>query len=168
MHYFFCTHESNLQNMQMHLRVCKTGHVCANVCVSERPGCAGCSRASRFISLPSKTPRAPERVHVSTTSAPRQHHASTASAPRRHRDHCQVKLPEPPNGSVSGLVRCALLTTKSGNVFRVGIFLGFGRRSGTTRTEGPHGGASYVRGAKRNRIGPPLGWNWTARDAYPT
>ena len=41
---------------------------------------------------------------------------------------------------------------KNGDIFRVGIFLGFVRRSGTTRTEGSHEGASYVRGAKRNRI----------------
>ena len=47
--------------------------------------------------------------------------------------------------------------TKSGGVFRVGVLLDFVRRSGTTRAEGPHGGASYVRGAKRNRINPPLG-----------
>ena len=33
-----------------------------------------------------------------------------------------------------------------------GFFCGFVRRSGTTRTEGSHGGASYVRRAKRNRI----------------
>ena len=37
---------------------------------------------------------------------------------------------------------------KSGNVFRVGIFLDFVRL--TTRAEGPHG--AHVRGAKRNRI----------------
>ena len=39
------------------------------------------------------------------------------------------------------------------NIFRVGIFLGFVRRSGTTRAEGPHGGvASHVRGARRNEL----------------
>ena len=42
-----------------------------------------------------------------------------------------------------------------GNVFRVGIFLDFVWRPGTTCT--PHGGASYVRGAKRNRIDPHRG-----------
>ena len=31
--------------------------------------------------------------------------------------------------------------------FWVGIFQGFVRRSGTTRTEGQHGGVSHVRGA---------------------
>ena len=35
---------------------------------------------------------------------------------------------------------------KSGNMFRVGIFLGFGRL--TTRAEGPHG--AHVRRAERN------------------
>ena len=40
------------------------------------------------------------------------------------------------------------LTKKSGNVLRVGIFLDFAWL--TTRT--PHGGASYVRRAGRNRI----------------
>ena len=48
-----------------------------------------------------------------------------------------------------------LRTETGGNVFRVGIFLGFVRRSGTTRTEGPHG--AHVRRAKRNRIGPHRG-----------
>ena len=43
--------------------------------------------------------------------------------------------------------RC-LPAEKSGNIFRVGIFLDFVRRSGTTRT--PRG--AYVRRAKRNRI----------------
>ena len=38
----------------------------------------------------------------------------------------------------------------SGNIFRVGIFLDFVRRSGTTRAEGPHG--AHVRRAERNRI----------------
>ena len=33
------------------------------------------------------------------------------------------------------------------------MFLDSVRRPGATRTEGPHGGASYVRGANRNRIG---------------
>ena len=55
---------------------------------------------------------------------------------------------------------------QSGNVFRVGIFLDFVRRSGTTcaraegalgaltaRAEGPHG--AHVRGARRNRIDRP-------------
>ena len=32
------------------------------------------------------------------------------------------------------------------------IFVDFVRRPGTTRAEGPHGGASYVRGAGRHRI----------------
>ena len=41
---------------------------------------------------------------------------------------------------------------ESGDIFRVGIFLDFVRRSGTTRAEGPHGGALHVRRAKRNRI----------------
>ena len=39
-------------------------------------------------------------------------------------------------------------TKKSGNIFRVGIFLDFVRL--TTRTMHPHG--VYVRGAKRNRV----------------
>ena len=39
----------------------------------------------------------------------------------------------------------------------VSIFLDFVGRSGTTRAEGPHGGASCVRGAKRNRIDPRRG-----------
>ena len=39
---------------------------------------------------------------------------------------------------------------ESGNLFRGGVFLDFVRRSGTTRAEGPHGGASHVRRAKRN------------------
>ena len=39
---------------------------------------------------------------------------------------------------------------KSGKKSRVGIFRDFVKL--TTRTEGPHGGASYVRGAKRSRI----------------
>ena len=43
-----------------------------------------------------------------------------------------------------------VITEKSGNIFRVSIFLDFVWL--TTRTEGPHGGASYVRGAGRNRI----------------
>ena len=48
-----------------------------------------------------------------------------------------------------------LLTNKGGKRFRVGIFLDFAWL--TTRT--PHGGASYVRGAKRNRIDRHRGWN---------
>ena len=40
---------------------------------------------------------------------------------------------------------------KSGNTFRVRIFLDSVRRSGTARAEGPHG--AHARGAKRNRIG---------------
>ena len=43
-----------------------------------------------------------------------------------------------------------LVTAESGNVFRLGIFLDFDRRSGTTRAEGPHG--AYVRGAELKRI----------------
>ena len=39
---------------------------------------------------------------------------------------------------------------KSGNIFRVGIFLDFVRLNART----PHGGASYLRGAKRNRLDP--------------
>ena len=42
---------------------------------------------------------------------------------------------------------------KSGSIFRVGVFLDFAWL--TTRT--PHGGASYVRRAIRNRIDPPWG-----------
>jgi len=49
----------------------------------------------------------------------------------------------------STLTRLRLLTRKGGNIFRVGIFLGFARL--TTRTEGPHG--ACVRRARRNRIG---------------
>ena len=37
----------------------------------------------------------------------------------------------------------------------MGLFLGFVRQSGTTRAGGPHRGASYARGAKRNRIDRP-------------
>ena len=48
--------------------------------------------------------------------------------------------------------RINLITNESGDIFRVGIFLDFVRRSGTTRAEGPHGGALHVRRAKRNRI----------------
>ena len=55
-------------------------------------------------------------------------------------------------GRVGEEAEADLLTKKRGKIFGVGIFLGFVRRSGTTRT--PHGGASYVRGTKRNRIGP--------------
>jgi len=57
-------------------------------------------------------------------------------------------------GAVPG---CCGLHDKERKVCQVCIFLDFVRRSGTTRTEGPHGGASYVRGAKRNRIGPLWG-----------
>ena len=39
---------------------------------------------------------------------------------------------------------------KSGDFFRVGIFLGFVRRPGTTRRRAPRG--AHVRGAERNRI----------------
>ena len=48
-----------------------------------------------------------------------------------------------------------LLKTTGGNIFRVGISLGFVRRSGTARAEGPHG--VYVRGAERDRIDPHRG-----------
>ena len=54
--------------------------------------------------------------------------------------------PPPPTPSYA-------IPKKSGNIFRVGIFLDFVWL--TTRT--PHGGASYVRGARRNRIDPPWG-----------
>ena len=54
-----------------------------------------------------------------------------------------------------------LFTKKSGKIFQVGIFLDFVRRSGATRTEGPHGGASYARGANRIRIDPH--WGGVAR-----
>ena len=46
---------------------------------------------------------------------------------------------------------------EKGDTFRVGLFLDFVRRSGTTRTMHPHVGPQYVRGAKRNRIGPHWG-----------
>ena len=46
----------------------------------------------------------------------------------------------------------AVRVKKSGYMFRVGVFLDFVRRSGTTRAEVPHGGASHVRRAKRSRI----------------
>ena len=52
-----------------------------------------------------------------------------------------------------GLQAC--FPTREGDVFRVGVFLDSVRR--TTRTEDPHGGASYVRGAKRSRIDPRWG-----------
>ena len=42
------------------------------------------------------------------------------------------------------------VSKKSGNVFRVGIFLDFVRQPGTTCAGGPH--RAHVRGAKRNRI----------------
>ena len=45
-------------------------------------------------------------------------------------------------------LRTYAITTTSGNIVRVGVFLDFVWL--TTRT--PHGGASYVRGARRNRI----------------
>ena len=47
--------------------------------------------------------------------------------------------------SLSGLV-----TKQTGSISRVGIFLDFVWL--TTRTMHPHGGASYVRGARRTRI----------------
>ena len=54
-------------------------------------------------------------------------------------------------------MRC-LPTKQSGRIFRVGMFLDFVRRSGTTRTMHPHGGVpQYVRGARRNRIDPHRG-----------
>ena len=62
----------------------------------------------------------------------------------------QVSLPSVPHG---GPVH--LITEKSGNVFRVGIFLDFVRQSGTTRAEGPHG--AYVRRATRSRVDPHRG-----------
>ena len=46
-------------------------------------------------------------------------------------------------------------TKENGKCFRVGIFLDFARSS--TRTVGPHGGASYVQVSGRDRIGPQ--WN---------
>ena len=58
---------------------------------------------------------------------------------RRHR-HVPQALHHPGSGK------------KSGKIFRVGISLDFVRRSGTARTEGPHGGASYVRRAQRNQF----------------
>ena len=70
-------------------------------------------------------------------------------------------------GAVSATQEARYATTKkSGNISRVGIFLDFVWL--TARTEGPHGGASYVRGARRNRIDPPWGWNCTARARYAT
>ena len=53
---------------------------------------------------------------------------------------------------------------KGGNIFREGIFLDSARL--TTRTMHPHAGPQYVREARRNRIDPHGGWNWTAWDAY--
>ena len=51
-----------------------------------------------------------------------------------------------------------LRTKKStGNIFRVGIFLDIVWLA--TRTEGAHGACAW--GARRNRIDPPWGWNWT-------
>ena len=44
-------------------------------------------------------------------------------------------------------------SNKRGRIFRVGIFLDF---VGLIYTYAPWG-ASYVRGAKRNRVGPPTG-----------
>ena len=46
----------------------------------------------------------------------------------------------------------SITTKKSGDLFRVNVFLGFVRRSGTTRAEGPHVGPQHARGAKRNRV----------------
>ena len=45
-----------------------------------------------------------------------------------------------------------VLRKKSGNVFRVGIFLDFVRRSGTTRAEGPHGGVTHRTCREPNEI----------------
>jgi hypothetical protein len=42
-----------------------------------------------------------------------------------------------------------VIAKKSGHLFRVGLFLDFVRRPGTTRAEGPH--RAHVRGARRNR-----------------
>ena len=50
-----------------------------------------------------------------------------------------------------------LRSNKGGNILRVGGLLDFVRRSGATRTEGPHGGALYARRAERNRIVPHRG-----------
>ena len=47
----------------------------------------------------------------------------------------------------------AIWGKKAVKCFPGGFFLDFVRRSGTTRAEGPHGGASHVRGAKQIRIG---------------
>ena len=54
-----------------------------------------------------------------------------------------VRVPQ-----LTGPRRDNLPTDTRGNTFRVGIFLDFVKL--TIRT--PHGGASYVQGAKRNRI----------------
>ena len=62
---------------------------------------------------------------------------------RRHRHH-QV----PQVDQVYGVHDHGTLTKKSGNIFRVGIFLDFVWL--TTRTMHPHG--AYVRRARRNRI----------------
>ena len=67
-------------------------------------------------------------------------------------DEPVADAPPHPQGTV--LQHQRLLATKGGNfnVFGwVNFLIDFVRL--TTRTEGPHGGASYVRGAKRNRIG---------------
>ena len=48
-----------------------------------------------------------------------------------------------------------LTTRQSGKTFRVGTFLDFVWRSGTTRTMHPRG--AYVRGARRNRVDPHVG-----------
>ena len=50
-----------------------------------------------------------------------------------------------------------LLTKKSGDAFRVGIFLDFDFVWLTTRAIHHHG--AYVQGGRRNRIDPPWGWN---------
>ena len=55
--------------------------------------------------------------------------------------------------------RTYLVTLKSGNVFRVGIFLGFVRL--TTRT--PHG--AYLWSTKQNRIDPH--WGEIEQPAWP-
>ena len=85
---------------------------------------------------------------------------------------CQVIMQFCDKGSLDALLRAdafnhkgdiyipshrALASKKSGNIFRVGIFLDFVRR--TTRAEGPHG--AHARGAKRNRID-----HWRAHGSF--
>ena len=70
--------------------------------------------------------------------------------------HCSVASVSPPHAwseqIITGLRGSCLLTATSGNIFRVGVVLDSVWLA--TRTMHPHG--AYARGARRNRIVPPL------------